>query len=185
VALELVLARTEQVAVCVSRVSAYPEGFELELLTMANGERHDLDPHLFGSRRFRGEPARVGVIPREMLRFGIEFADATKATNTSGRFPGSPEERPSGPVMTPGGGGGGGAVWRQTLWVWPLPPAGPMTFVCEWPAAAIALTRREIDAQLVLDAATRAQVIFADDELAEAPTARTSSIVFARKDETA
>jgi hypothetical protein len=64
--------------------------------------------------------------------------------------------------MHPGGGGGGGASWHQTNWVWPLPPPGPLAFVCEWPAAGIALTRTEIDAQLVLEAAERAQVIFAD-----------------------
>jgi hypothetical protein len=46
---------------------------------------------------------------------------------------------------------------------WPLPPPGPLAFVCEWPAAGIAVTRSEIDAQLVLDAADRAQLIFPDD----------------------
>jgi hypothetical protein len=38
------------------------------------------------------------------------------------------------------------------------------TFVCQWPAAGIELTRKEIDAQLLSDAAKRAQVIFADDD---------------------
>jgi len=32
--------------------------------------------------------------------------------------------------------------------------------VCEWPAASIPLTRHEIEAQVVLDAAARAQEIF-------------------------
>jgi hypothetical protein len=187
VALELVLARTDQVAVCVTRVNAYPAGFELDLVTMANGERHDLDPLLFERphRRLAAAAAAAGGIPPEKLRFGVEFADGTKATNIAGRWHGSGQEPPSGPVMTPGGGGGGGAVWRQAMWVWPLPPAGPMALVCEWPAAAIALTRHEIDAQLVLDAASRAQVIFADDELLDAPNARASTIVSARKDEPA
>ena len=57
-------------------------------------------------------------------------------------------------------GGGGGGRWRQSYWVWPLPPSGPLAFVCEWSAASIPVTRREIDAQLVLDAAERAQQIF-------------------------
>jgi hypothetical protein len=187
VALELVLARTEQVAVCVTRVAAYPAGFEIELVTMANGERDDLDPYLFagpmGRRRFGGAPAASGGIPPEKLRFGLEFADGTKATNISDRWQGSAQESPSGPLLTPGGGGGGGTTWTQTLWAWPLPPAGRLAFVCEWPAAAIALTRYEIDAQLVLDAASRAQLIFSDDALSASPTARSSSIVFARKNE--
>jgi hypothetical protein len=49
-ALQLVLARTEQVVVCVTRLGAYPTGFELELVTMAIGESDALDPFLFGGR---------------------------------------------------------------------------------------------------------------------------------------
>jgi hypothetical protein len=41
-----------------------------------------------------------------------------------------------------------------------LPPSGPLAFVCEWSAASIPVTRHEIDAQLLLDAAERAQQIF-------------------------
>jgi hypothetical protein len=37
-----------------------------------------------------------------------------------------------------------------------------MSFVCEWPAAGIELTRHEIDAQNILDAAGRAQTLFPD-----------------------
>jgi len=58
------------------------------------------------------------------------------------------------------GGGGGGSEWRQRLWVWPLPPPGPLTFACEWPAAGIELTLVETDAQLVIDASERAQQLF-------------------------
>lgn len=39
---------------------------------------------------------------------------------------------------------------------------GRLTFVCQWPEANVELTRHDIDAQLVLDAATRAKVIFSD-----------------------
>jgi hypothetical protein len=64
--------------------------------------------------------------------------------------------------MHHGGGGGGGGDWRQSEWVWPLPPPGPLAFVCEWPAAGIPLSRSEINAQMILDAARRAEVIFPD-----------------------
>jgi hypothetical protein len=72
-------------------------------------------------------------------------------------------------VMHAGGGGGGGGSWRQTQWVWPLPPPGILTLVCEWPAQQIASTRVELDAQVILDAAARAQVIFTDDHPPEPP----------------
>jgi hypothetical protein len=162
IALELVIAATERVAVCVTRLGAYPSGFELDLVTMSGGEGDELDPLLFGGRR-GPRPGRTpdGGIPAEMLRFGVEFADGGKATNTAGRPLGLDAE-PSGPVLIGGGGGGGGGNWRQSVWIWPLPPPGPLTFVCEWPAAGVALTRHEIDAQLVLDAASRSQEIFGD-----------------------
>jgi hypothetical protein len=99
-------------------------------------------------------------LPEEMLRIGVQFADGSKATNTSEFHHG--DGPPPAPVLRTGGGGGGDRSWHQNEWVWPLPPPGPLTFVCEWPAAGIALTRSEIDAQLILDAADRAQRIFPD-----------------------
>jgi hypothetical protein len=33
-------------------------------------------------------------------------------------------------------------------------------FVCEWPAAGIPLSRQELDAQMLLDAAARARALF-------------------------
>ena len=52
---------------------------------------------------------------------------------------------------------GGGAPYSffSRWWTWPLPPAGPLEFVCEWPAFDIAESRVGIDAQLILDAAQR------------------------------
>lgn len=67
------------------------------------------------------------------------------------------------------GGGGGGGNWSQTYWVWPLPPPGSLVLACEWPALDIPLTRCEIDAQPIREAATRAQVVFSDAHLPERP----------------
>jgi hypothetical protein len=61
------------------------------------------------------------------------------------------------------------------MWVWPLPPAGPLTFVCEWPAAGIEFTRTEVDAQPLLDAATQAQQIF--ERSADADSSRHGSVI--------
>jgi hypothetical protein len=68
----------------------------------------------------------------------------------------------------------GAGNWRQRIWIWPLPPTGRLAFVCEWPAAGVPLTRHEIDAQLILDATARAQLLFNDDELADTPAAHTT-----------
>lgn len=164
VAIELVLARTEEVAIALSRVSAYPAGFSFDVLSAIAPQSElaeRLEPMLHGPGRHRAR-REPGLSP-ELLRIGVQFSDGAKATNVSG-FPRFPQEgEPAGPVMHERGGGGGGGHWQQGFWVWPLPPPGPLIFVCEWPAAGIPLTRHEIDAQEILDAAGRAQVIFPDD----------------------
>jgi hypothetical protein len=48
------------------------------------------------------------------------------------------------------------------VWVWGLPPPGQLAFVCEWPARNIPETRVEIEAGLVLEAASRAVPIWPD-----------------------
>jgi hypothetical protein len=62
------------------------------------------------------------------------------------------------------GGGGGGRRYDMTYWVWPLPPAGPVTFVCEWPAQAITESRADIDAQLIRGAAEHAVPFWTGDQ---------------------
>ncbi len=66
--------------------------------------------------------------------------------------------------MMPGGGRGGERRWEQDFWVWPLPPPGPLAFVCEWPAYRIALSRVEIEADLLRTAAADAPAIWPEDK---------------------
>jgi hypothetical protein len=98
----------------------------------------------------------------EFLRFGVLFADGTSATNLGGRHF-APDE-PAPPLLRQQGGGGGGRRFDFRYWVWPLPPAGPMTLVVEWPWKGIAETRAEIDTQPILDAAARAIQVFPEDD---------------------
>jgi hypothetical protein len=157
--LELLLARSDLAAVCITRISAYPNGFAFELLTVSAADASDdLDPHMMGFRHRGGRGSGVDT----QLRLGVQFSDGSKATSV-GAAPGfaGRDENPQAPVLHPQGGAGSPGSWRLGYWVWPLPPAGPLAFVCEWSAASIPLTRHEIDAQIVLDAAARAQEIFA------------------------
>jgi len=153
VPLELVIAVNDRAAVYIGRRSVYPTGFELEVRVLLASDARELDPSLNGVYHRRG-----GDTYGEMLRFGVQFSDGAKATNVSGRGYGGGV--PDGPVLSGMGGGGGGGRWRQGFWVWPLPPPGPLAFVCEWSAAGIPLTRSEVDAQLLLDASTRARELF-------------------------
>jgi hypothetical protein len=59
-------------------------------------------------------------------------------------------------VLMRSAGHGSNRSSTQTYWCWPLPPPGPMTFVCEWPEHGIAVTEHTVDAALILEASTRA-----------------------------
>ncbi|MGI8623723.1 MAG: hypothetical protein ACR2NB_09620 [Solirubrobacteraceae bacterium] len=166
VAFERVLAKNDKVAVCVTRLAAYPTGFEFDLVTMSADDQDDFDPLMF-HHHHRLQRGASDEIPPEMLRLGVRFADGSKATNTGGFH--HDRQPPPEPIMHAGGGSGGGRSSRQTQWVWSLPPPGPVALVCEWPAMDIALSRSELDAQTILDAAARAQVLFSDEHLPEPP----------------
>ena len=99
----------------------------------------------------------------DFLRFGVQFPDGRKAT-TLDRPPYDPEgQEPDRPVLRQHGGGGGGAAWDMEHWLWPLPPAGPFAFVCEWRGRGIAESRAKIDAASILEAAGRAVPLWPDN----------------------
>jgi hypothetical protein len=167
---ELVLARSERGTLSIAYLDAYPEGFELEITATTTvayddlgREGDDAGPDVFG-RRWPTVRERSDGLPSQLLRVGVQFADGRTATNIVGY------DRPvQGPIVRPltGGGRGGGpeSHFHQGYWISPLPPSGPVIVVCEWPAVGISLVRQEIAAQLILDAAERAQMMFPSDKV--------------------
>jgi hypothetical protein len=158
--MELIVARTDQTVVAIASIQAYPAGFDftlsLRLRTVSVREDQQL-PHLLGPI-LEADP-----LPDEFFRFGVQFANGRKATNLD-RPPYDPQgQEPDPPVLNQHGGGGGGSAWDIEHWVWPLPPAGPFAFVCEWPRRDIAESRVEIDAGLILEAAGRAVTLWPED----------------------
>lgn len=136
----LVLARTETVAVAVIGVWAFKAGFEF----WVSARFHHAQP-----------PAHGDMAPQESAHIGLQFADGRKAAN----FTTSPEAESTGPpglVLSTRGLGGGLRHREWSYWVWPLPPAGPVSFVCEWAAADIPEAQAMLDAQPILDAAGKA-----------------------------
>ena len=67
-------------------------------------------------------------------------------------------------MLYPFAGGGAPHSFISRWWSWPLPPAGPLDFVCEWPAFDIAESRVGIDAQLILDAAQRSIMLWPENQ---------------------
>jgi hypothetical protein len=169
VLVELIVARNDRAAVFVTRLAAFPAGFEfdLELLTrerMRLAGRFDLID--------RGdEPGSEP--PPEVVRFGIEFSDGRRTTSLGGMTSGAtyglvadadddaPDPRTE-IMMNPGGGGGGERRSYETYWVWPLPPDGPVRFVCEWPEFGIAESSVEIDGSTIRGAADRATPVWGE-----------------------
>lgn len=170
VALELLLVKTEQLAVWIADAEVYPTG--LVLRVVLNGR----------------EPARPGVETGEgSWRFGVQFSDGRKAQTyglgalarhgtgavrtagaTAVRLGAAP---PEGPVLRARGGGGSRSNWHQDHWLWPLPPPGDLVIACEWSNVGLALTTLTTSADAIRDAAERAQELWPADDPPEWPTA--------------
>jgi hypothetical protein len=151
VAAELLLARSDSAAIGVSGITAYRNGFEMELVVVLRKANRR---GRFFHDSFHGDFTEDPLGP-EILRLGVQFADGGVATNL-GRDLGYPgDDEPAGPMLMHGGGGGGDRRYDMRYWIWPLPPPGPVTFVCEWPALGIAESRAEVDGRAILDAAAR------------------------------
>jgi hypothetical protein len=155
--LDVVLARTDDLALFVHSGRAYRHGFEFTFAL------HTRTTHDRRSDPMVGWHAPPGdELSDDVVRFGIAFADGRKATVFERRpWWGDPEH-----VVTPEivlsqrGGGGGGSSWDFRFWAWPLPPEGPLTFVTEWPSEGIALTKVDFDSAVVREAAARAEELW-------------------------
>jgi hypothetical protein len=138
--------------------AAAAAGFTFEyLILVRDPEVGEQLPELHRYARRGG--ARDGL-PDELFRFGLEFANGSRATTLDAHRALMSADEGNGPVLAPRGGGGSLERWQGSYWVWPLPPDGPLAFVCEWPVAAIPVTRYELDAARIRDAAARAQVLW-------------------------
>lgn len=155
----LMLAHTDDAAIAVTVLRAYPTGLAFTLSAVLR--RRDRRHRMLGQGMI--DPARLAdePLPDEFLRVGLQFSDGSVVTNLDPHPDPGPE--PTGPILVTRGGGGGGRRYNLRLWLWPLPPAGPMTFVCQWPACGIPESRAQIDSQPIFDAAARAVHLWPDD----------------------
>lgn len=155
----LMLGRAERAAVAITGISAYSAGFEIFVTARfrpgAGGASGSGD---------RGPGGPEPAPPRRSFRLGMQFADGTRVIGQHGGSRLSGDDEPAGPILRTflGGGGPRSSFWRW--WAWPLPPPGPMEFVCEWPALGIPETRAGLDAQLILDAAGRSIRLWSEGE---------------------
>src|SRR5215469_13415278 len=114
-----------------------------------------------GAPGFDAETPGGGMLAHKPYQISLQFSDGR--TVLSGRPHGDSE--PPGPILQPRGGGGTAHYQHSRWWAWPLPPAGPLRFICQWPTLATGQTRVDIDAQLILDAARQAVQLWPEEEV--------------------
>jgi hypothetical protein len=163
VPVELILARTPERAVGLTGIRAYPTGFactlHLRLRQIIAGEQSFFGTGMFDMLEL--DPA--GELGDYYLRVGVGFADGRKATNLQRHRDLENGSAPDPPVLRLFRWEGYDLLAQEVdVWVYGLPPPGPLAFVCEWPARNIPETRAELDARLVLEAAARAVPIWPD-----------------------
>ena len=152
---------SEDVWVGLEHVRAYPDGFEFRIGIRA---RQDLSPIVYAGPGGFGRrlPVRPDQPPMRGLSFGFGYSDGRRLTNLS------PVIDVVAPAPTPllvqvGGYAAGGRAARL-FWHWGLPPAGPLAVVVELDAFDVPETRVELDGAALVDAASRAEVLWTDEQ---------------------
>jgi len=163
---EVVLVRTERVAVAVGSIRAYPNGFEFTVHIRLRGEDESSWPghsDPFGRHR----PRRGTREDDDQLRLGILFADGRRAATTGEHYRPSDDDDDGRVVLQRGGGGGSSRSCDWDFWVHPLPPGGPVILVASWPEHGIAESRAELDGAAVREAAQRAVTLWPEEPESE------------------
>ncbi len=157
VPLGLMLARSEDAAIAVPAVQAYPTGLGLVLVARVRQRPG-------GHRSPQYSQLTYDPTSDEFVRLGVQFSDGRKATNLRRPRPPGAGEPPSGPLLTPLGGSGREGAWDASYWLWPLPPPGRLLIVAEWPAHQLSETSAEVDADPILEAAALAMTLWPEDD---------------------
>ena len=167
VPVELVLGRSDSTVVGLIGMRAFLTGVQMSLAVRVRGRvrRRDLNAEVFDGPYDHGMDAQWQAT---RLKWGFELADGRRVTNVD-PWPEQPNRdharphhpddwlwEPDHPVLHGGGGGGGGRSVDREYWLWPLPPAGRVRVVCQWPDQDIAANVQDIDAAPILAAARRA-----------------------------
>jgi hypothetical protein len=148
--------RSDQTAIAITGIWAYSNGFEIFLtrLIRPDAPGFDQDP-------VPGAPRGL-LAERQSFQISLQLSDGR--TVTSGRPHG--DDEPTGPILRSRGGGGTSHYLLMRWWAWPLPPSGPLEFICQLGTGE---TRAGIDAQLILDAAQHTVRLWPGNEADDGP----------------
>jgi hypothetical protein len=160
--ISFVAATSAEAMVKVQHVTAYPTGFEFEVLALYRGGwGTPSDPSLWdpmhglaGVRGGPGQPARE--LSDEHLLLRLEGDNGYSVDN--GVWPRNQQlgQTPPSPMLVPFEGGATEGRVRACYWVTPLPPPGRLALVCMWPKYKVPLTRHPIELNVILEASRHA-----------------------------
>jgi hypothetical protein len=154
-AVNLTLAETPRSVMALMMLSAYRGGFAFRISTLSRRPVALARP----ARRASTAPDDDDLAGAPTCR--VEFSDGSVAEAGDDR-PTPPDRPPRDPVLQTTQSEVHGPLRTTEFHVWPLPPPGPVGFVCRWPAGGVDEVRREIDAGVIHEAASRAIVLARD-----------------------
>jgi hypothetical protein len=180
---------SEEAAVAVQRIFALPGTFEVEVVAWLRWpprdrrRRRGFRPHreiVLADNGPWGYREEDGSLPAEFVRFGVQFPDGGRATNIQlgHRWPDATE--PAHGMRAHSGSSSSGEA-DQRFSVWPLPEAGDIVFVCEWPAHGIAESRLTLDGDQLRAAAARARPVWPDEGPPVGEPGRSSQRILSRR----
>jgi hypothetical protein len=137
----LQLGQSGRAAIAITGISAYSNGFEFVVTALIHPGAPGFDAETPDGRMLAPKPYQIS----------LQLSDGRVVTSDGPHG----ESEPTGPTLRPRGGGGTSHYQRSQWWAWPLPPSGPLEFICHWPTLGTGDQRAGIDAQLILDAARR------------------------------
>ncbi|QEO08834.1 hypothetical protein [Protaetiibacter larvae] len=139
------LGRTPHAALTLRGVEVFPNGVKLMLRGVVL--RGDLDRRAWRSLSDDVMGHHLGPGANDALRLGFSFPDGTRV-EAGATWP-MPDQAPTGPHLTMlgGGGGGGGDHYEigNDAWLWPAPPAAPLTLHYRWTSLGIPEQSIELD----------------------------------------
>lgn len=148
---DAVLQQDEGIVVAVPHLDVYPNGFRINLLML-------LDPHR--PQELRAMHRGPTIMPRVGVRFADGRVGGRSAIPATFNLPKDAEGFPTQPFVRIAGGGGGGSAWTLGVWIYPLPPDGPLEIFVALPAPATEELTTVVDGSAVRAAAERAKTIW-------------------------
>lgn len=137
------LGEGEDVRVALAGVWVWPDGVTFDLLAVA--------------RRLPFEP----VLGDDGLWLAVVFADGRRTTlSRPATWSSRPAGPPDAPVLRREALVDNGFCRYLSMYLWPLPPRGPLTFVVSWPDRGVPESTRQFDAAAIAPAAQSAVPIW-------------------------